>query len=138
MANFATGRLSEPVMRFTIEAVVACALGAQTVHSHYFPAYGLWGGTLGPDRISGSWVLARATERQSGRALSQGCGKVLRFPITRSLPCFSASLPVGSPRRFAGTVWCVPQMAHHISWTSRLVSRKMLIRDPDRISALIG
>ena len=43
VANFATGRLSEPVKRFTIEAVVACALGAQTVHSHCFPAYGLWG-----------------------------------------------------------------------------------------------
>ena len=120
VANFATGRLSDPVKRFTIEAVVACALGAQTVHSHCFPAHGLWvelsDQTEFPDHGS-------SPEPQSdnlGAHFLRDAEKCCDFPITRSLPRFSASLPAGSPRRFAGTVWCVPQMAHRISWTSRL------------------
>ena len=40
-------------------------------------------------------------QRRSGRALSQWYGKVLRFPITRSLPHFPVSHPAGSPGRFA-------------------------------------
>ena len=59
------------------------------------------GKILDPVRIFGSCLLARATERRSGRALSQWYGKVLRFPITRSLPLFPVSHPAGSPRRFA-------------------------------------
>ena len=62
------------------------------------------GEMLEPERISGSLLLARATEQQSGRALSQRCGKVLRFPTIRPLPRFQVSLPAGSPERFAGTV----------------------------------
>ena len=65
------------------------------------PAHGLWEEMLEPDRISGSLFLARATERQSGRALSQRCGKVLLFPTICSLPRFRVSLPAGSPGRFA-------------------------------------
>ena len=62
--------------------------------------------------MSGACHLARATERRSGRALSQWYGKVLRFPITRSLPHFPVSHPAGSPGAFrAGTIYCVPQMA---------------------------
>ena len=79
------------------------------------------GEMLEPDRISGSLFLARATERQSGRALSQRCRKVLRFPTIRPLPRFWVSLPAGSPERFAGTVWCVPQMAPRLSWLVRQV-----------------
>ena len=62
---------------------------------------------LDPDRITGSCLLARATERRSGRALSQWYGKVLRFPITRSLPHLPVSHPAGSPGRFAQTQFTV-------------------------------
>ena len=54
------GRFSEAAKCFAIEAVVACALGAQTVHSHCSPCLRAVGETLGPDRNPGSWVLARA------------------------------------------------------------------------------
>ena len=79
------------------------------------------GDMLDPDRISGSCFLAHATERQSGRALSQRCEKVLRFPTVRPLPRFRVSLPASSPERFAGTVYCVPQMAPRLSWLVRQV-----------------
>ena len=69
------------------------------------------GEMLEADRFFGSLFLARATERQSGRALSQQCGKVLRFPTICSLLRFRVLLPVGSLGRFAGTVYCDPQMA---------------------------
>ena len=67
---------------------------------------------LDPDRISGSFHLARATERQSGRALSQWYGKVLRLPITRSLPHFPVSHPAGSPGRFAQAQFTVSRKWH--------------------------
>ena len=77
------------------------------------------GEMLEPDRISGSLLLARATERQSGRALSQRCRKVLRFPTIRPLPRFWVSLPAGSPERFAGTVWWqVRSSSNHTWWRS--------------------
>ena len=80
------------------------------------------GEMLDPDRISGSCFLARATEQQPGRALSQRCEKVLRFRTICPLPRFRVSLPAGSPERFAGTVLCVPQMAPRLSWLVRQVS----------------
>ena len=72
----------------------------------------LWalGEMLDLDRISRSCLLARTTERRSGRALSQWYGKVLRFLITRSLPRFPVSHPARLAGTFrAGTIHCVEQ-----------------------------
>ena len=72
-------------------------------------AYGLWGETLGPDRISGSLFLARGTERQSGRALSQlsdkCCGSLLSAHCRDS--GFRHRRLAGAFR--AGTIHGVPQ-----------------------------
>ena len=83
------------------------------------------GEMLEPDRISGSLFLARATERQSGRALSQRRGKVLRFPTICSLPRFRVLLPAGSLGRFEQAQFTVtrkwPQAESVVTRTSQAV-----------------
>ena len=77
-------------------------LGPRDIIPTKSSAFGLYGEKLGPDRISGSRLLSCATERKSGRALSQWYGKMLRFPIVRSVPRFQVSLPAGWPARGLG------------------------------------
>ena len=79
------------------------------------------GEIIDPVRISGSCLLAPATERRSGRALSQWYGKVLRFTITRSLPLFPVSHPAGSPGRFAQAQFTVSRKWPRLSpWSSEI------------------
>ena len=95
------------VVRTMAHVVMGRLFPAHIVRSRYIAPQSLPTGCremLDPDRISGSCFLARTTERQSGRALSQRCEKVLRFPTICPLPRFRVSLPAGSPERFAGTV----------------------------------
>ena len=68
---------------------------------------------LDPDRISVSCFLARATERQSGRALSQRCEKVLRFLHYLPTSGFSGFAPGRLAGAFSRAQFSVPRMAPH-------------------------
>ena len=83
---------------------------AERHHSYVIFRLRAVGEMLGPHRISGSRLLFCATERVSGRALPQWCGKVLRFPIIRSLPIFPGFAPGQLAGAFrADTISCLPQ-----------------------------
>ena len=109
--NFVMDRLPEAVARWGPEGRERLPRLSEEEITDATPCLRAAGEMLEADRISGSLFLARATERQSRRALSQQCRKVLRFPTICSLLRFRVLLPVGSLRRFAGTVYCGPQMA---------------------------
>ena len=99
--NFVMDRLPDAVAWWVQKVVRDCRALSKEEIADVTPCLRAAGEMLEPDRISGSLFLARATERQSGRALSHRCGKVLRFPTICSLLRFRVLLPAGSLGRFA-------------------------------------